>query len=57
MREGVHSALDTLFHHFAGYGIRYVYVAHKVIVVGAAAAAADKFCEAVLTALPREQAA
>ena len=46
--EDVHGALYALFHHGAGDLIRLLYIAHEVIVVGAASAAAYEFSKAVI---------
>ena len=53
----MHSALDALFHHSAGYLVGFVYIPFAVIVVCVAPAAANIFCETVFAALAREQTA
>ena len=52
----MHTALYTLFHHIAGYGIRRVHIASVVIIVRTASSAAYEFRKTVFTALSREQA-
>ena len=51
----MHTALYALFHHRTGYGIGFIDVAHKVIVVCAATAAAYEFSETAVAILAREK--
>lgn len=55
VRQCVHSAFYTLFHHSASYGIGFVHIARKVIIVCAATAAANEFRKAILAVLAREK--
>ena len=51
----MHRALDALLHHGAGHLVRLVYIAVEMVIVGVAAARADKFRKAVPAFFSREQ--
>ena len=53
----MHSAFYAFFHHCAGYGIRLINAACAIIIVCAAASAANILCKAIPAALAREKTA
>ena len=48
----MHTALDAFFHHCAGNFIRRVHIAREVVIVCAAASAANEFCKTIIALFP-----
>jgi hypothetical protein len=56
LRERVHSAFDTLFHHTASYFVRLVNVAVEVVIIRATTARTNELCKAIFAFFTGEQA-